>query len=199
MRGRKKEFQRIKEVECEHCKTKFTAIRDRKSNPFARFCSSVCRFEGNKKQVSRSCACCGKIFSVPLCRTLRSKKRSSKMYCSKQCGYESIPRDLTARRKNEQGYILVSLPKDHPISIDRKSRGIKNHRYPEHRIIMEKHLGRYLEKHENVHHKNGIRDDNRIENLELWDRTQPAGQKVSDLREENKRLRQEIAELKNRS
>ena len=50
----------------------------------------------------------------------------------------------------------------------------------EHIIVIEQILGRYLLPAESVHHRNGVRDDNRPENLELWTRPQPTGIRVSD-------------------
>ena len=71
-----------------------------------------------------------------------------------------------------KGYVDVYAP-SHPMSS-------KNGIVKEHRLIMEEVVGRYLERHENVHHKNGNRADNRPENLELWSVKQPKGQRVED-------------------
>lgn len=70
------------------------------------------------------------------------------------------------------GYVLLYMP-DHPRA--------QNGRYVrEHVYVMEGIMGRPLEPHENVHHVNGVRDDNRPENLELWSTSQPPGQRVAD-------------------
>lgn len=65
----------------------------------------------------------------------------------------------SGRIKDKFGYILIWKPK-HP---NAKLAGYIH----EHRLVMSESLGRPLESYEFVHHKNGIKDDNRIENLEL--------------------------------
>jgi hypothetical protein len=50
----------------------------------------------------------------------------------------------------------------------------------EHRYVYEQHYGITLTPNQNIHHINGDRLDNRIENLELWDTSQPKGQRVED-------------------
>jgi hypothetical protein len=79
------------------------------------------------------------------------------------------PATDTVRRwsTSRDGYVRMELP--------------GGRRIDEHRFVMEQELGRPLEKWENVHHKNGIRNDNRPENLELWVKPQLAGQRAEDL------------------
>lgn len=52
----------------------------------------------------------------------------------------------------------------------------------EHRHVMEQKLNRPLRRCESVHHINGIRDDNRPDNLELWGRYQPTGVRAKDVK-----------------
>jgi HNH endonuclease len=74
----------------------------------------------------------------------------------------------------DRGYVLLFEP-THP-------NAHRDGHVAEHTKVMAAMLGRPLERFEEVHHKNGIRSDNRPENLELWARgMQPPGSRVSDL------------------
>lgn len=76
------------------------------------------------------------------------------------------------RTYHKAGYVMVRAP-GHPRA--------RRHPYVfEHILVMEQELGRYLLTDETVHHRNGVRDDNRLTNLELWVKPQPSGIRVED-------------------
>lgn len=71
------------------------------------------------------------------------------------------------RKIDPDGYVLVWV-ENHPHA-RRPSKRVGQSGYVlEHRLVMEAHLGRYLRPDEVVHHRNGVNDDNRIENLEVY-------------------------------
>lgn len=101
----------------------------------------------------------------------RSQNRGSGTYCSTRCaaaarGINNAPLPIGTRRPRVDGYVQIKT-----------ATGWR----PEHRVRMEEQLRRPLRDSENVHHLNGRRNDNRIENLELWVKSQPAGQRVTEL------------------
>lgn len=116
----------------------------------------------------RKCGHCGESFLHALFQSKNKPKRGK--FCSTECATKALGghRNKTGEKSHlwrggrsiiRGGYVEIYAP-EHP-----KARGGKYVR--EHRLVMEKHLGRYLEDHEQVHHKNAIKDDNRLENLEL--------------------------------
>ncbi len=90
--------------------------------------------------------------------TVESRKRMSDAHIGIQAG-KKHPRWKGGRHKTSDGYICVLSP-NHPF-VTRRGYVL------EHRLIMEEHIGRYLKPKEIIHHINGARDDNRIENLKL--------------------------------
>lgn len=98
----------------------------------------------------------------------------------------------------QRGYVILKLEKGDFFSSMMNSNGYVR----EHRLVMAKHLGRCLHQWEIVHHKNGIKDDNRIENLELntldgHNTITGMQNRIDALTRENDSLKQEIANLKN--
>lgn len=135
-----------------------------------KFCSKPCynahRFVAKETRICEECA-------EPFTRSLKTlnvsaRKRGRKArYCSPICRGAALQKAGTAQGTylDKSGYCLI--------------RDGGKYVY-EHRHVMGRMVGRALLAHESVHHKNGIRTDNDPSNLELWDKTQPAGQRVSD-------------------
>jgi len=134
----------------------------------------------------RVCRECGRLFRpssrhlrCPACRSKdvctcgRTKQRKSRT-CSgcRPHGKQFNGRWKGGRSYHKAGYVLVRAP-DHPRA------GQAGYVF-EHILVVEQLIGRYLLPDETVHHLNGVRDDNRLENLELWVRPQPSGIRVQD-------------------
>lgn len=135
--------------ECPNCKKMF----DTENRKNALTCSSYCLGKYKKTLNTHICEWCNQEFH---------KKRGAKQrFCSVSCaskwkgrnGNPSIICPIGTKGNMGNGYIKIKTEEG----------WIQEHRY-----VMENHLNRKLESDETVHHKNGIRDDNRIENLELW-------------------------------
>lgn len=84
-----------------------------------------------------------------------------------------------AEQRVERGKPKWAIGTDGYVRIAMRVDG-KHRTFLQHRVVMEEKIGRALLPHENVHHINGVKHDNRPENLELWSKSQPAGQRVED-------------------
>jgi hypothetical protein len=116
-----------------------------------------------------SCRRLAKRVPCPNCALLKEFKSS----LCKQCNSSRLEANGNWRggiTTHKKGYIQIKV-----------AGWPKNNGYKfEHILVMEAKLGRLLLPGENVHHINGVRDDNRVENLELWIRPQPTGIRVDD-------------------
>ena len=112
--------------------------------------------------IPATCLHCGKLFHD------RRQGNRTRKYCSRRCANLGLPGDRTFKDVN--GYVIYC----------RDGLRIMQHRY-----VMKQMLGRKLKSHETVHHKNGVRDDNGPESLELWRGNHGRGQRAADLPEED--------------
>lgn len=133
--------------------------------PYCRLCT---RAQNKQWKLARAghCTDCGIKVSragIERCRPCTAKRNSGANHYAYKGGRHTTP----------SGYIYLSGYHDHPNANDVGQ-------IAEHVLVMSQKLGRPLAKGENVHHKNGNRADNRPENLELWSRVQPPGQRVED-------------------
>lgn len=130
--------------------------------------TAVERVHDGRSNTRWRCRCdCGE-FTVATAGNLKQGKHKS-------CGCfrgGATHRNATSRVYNADGYAFV-VAAGHP-------RANNSGRVREHILVMEESLGRHLLPGEEVHHRNGVRDDNRVENLELWSTSHPAGSRVEE-------------------
>lgn len=127
-------------------------------------CRACCQLQHDNwvKNQNNRCPDCDKLISP------------NRTYCRRHMAYqERSGRWKGGRSKDGKGYVVLSGKQGHP---NARVGG----QIAEHTFVMVQHLGRPLLPEERVHHINGIKDDNRIENLELWTKEHPSGQRVAD-------------------
>ena len=148
---------------CEQCGTGFQPYHKRQT---AKFCSRECYFLSKRTEGGAVCKGCGKWFSF----RIRSRGKVKTEFCNRLCAEKNGGRRRRIGFIDKAGYRIISAD-------DRLGtrRGVA-----EHRFVMEQFLGRRLAPHETVHHKNGVRTDNRLENLELFSSRHGRGQAVGD-------------------
>lgn len=145
---------------CPICKNEFETEVNRPGKGVyyrKQYCSRQCSAIARRKRAEVVCKECGKLFVVRLGEV--EKRR----FCSVECRNKWMSKNPlnppAGQKYSDRGYVLVYAP-DHPYA--RKGYVF------EHRLIMEQVIGRYLRPEERVHHLNGIKDDNRPENLKLF-------------------------------
>jgi hypothetical protein len=159
------------EYDCIQCGTHVKKARSPANiQTTPRFCSQKCHGayvhgtgKGTQPNVEYTCVVCGKV--VKTYRSPAAQENTIPKYCSVQCTGaaqrgEDNPAWSGGRHKLNTGYV-VRLAPGHPF-VDARGYVL------EHRLVMEQIVGRYLTKDEVVHHVNGVKDDNRPENLQLF-------------------------------
>lgn len=124
-----------------------------------RFCSRQHAGLGRKPLPPVYCGHCQEEVGSSQRTRIRQVKKGA-VFCKKAC-QESYWREHGT--VNKRGYVEVYTP-EHPFAT-------KRNRVLQHRLVMEKQIGRFLHPDEIVHHKNGVKTDNDPENLELLIRT----------------------------
>lgn len=178
--------------QCEQCGEEFYPLYGGRRVP--RFCSRACSDAWQRRnRVIRTCEVCGRDFSRPPSWKTRQRAR----FCSKDC--ESLGK---AKRKaghmhngrpaviDNSGYVRVHEP-DHPAAY-------KNGQVFEHRLVMENFLGRRLATSEHVHHVNGNKTDNRLENLVIMDHLEHLALSGSEYRRALAEMQDELAGYRKR-